>query len=90
MKKFLIGAMAAAVPPGIAALRDLPVLVVDDNETSQRLLEVTLRGWHMQPVSVAGGDAALEVISGLAGYQAYLIRPDGSESWTPGMEFASG
>ena len=30
-----------------------------------------------------GGDAALEVISGLAGYQAYLIRPDGSESWTP-------
>ena len=37
-----------------------------------------------------GGDAALEVISGLAGYQAYLIRPDGSESWTPGMEFAHG
>lgn len=37
-----------------------------------------------------GGDAALEVIRGLAGYQAYLIRPDGSESWTPGMEFASG
>jgi thiamine biosynthesis lipoprotein len=37
-----------------------------------------------------GGDAALQVISGLAGYQAYLIRPDGSESWTPGMEFASG
>lgn len=37
-----------------------------------------------------GGDAALEVISGLAGYQAYLIRPDGSESWTSGMEFASG
>ncbi|HEY9242792.1 MAG TPA: FAD:protein FMN transferase [Streptosporangiaceae bacterium] len=37
-----------------------------------------------------GGDAALHVISGLAGYQAYLIRPDGSESWTPGMEFASG
>jgi hypothetical protein len=28
------------------------------------------------------------VISGLPGYQAYLIRPDGSESWTPGMEFA--
>jgi FAD:protein FMN transferase len=37
-----------------------------------------------------GGDAALQVISGLAGYQAYLIRPDGSESWTPGLEFASG
>jgi len=35
-----------------------------------------------------GGDAALEVISGLPGYQAYLIRPDGSESWTPGLEFA--
>ena len=37
-----------------------------------------------------GRDTALEVISGLAGCQAYLIRPDGTESWTPGMEFASG
>jgi FAD:protein FMN transferase len=37
-----------------------------------------------------GGDAALEVISELPGYQAYLIRPDGSESWTPGLEFAGG
>jgi FAD:protein FMN transferase len=35
-----------------------------------------------------GGDAALEVITGLAGYQAYLIRPDGTEACTPGMEFA--
>ncbi len=35
-----------------------------------------------------GGDAALEVITGLRGYQAYLIRPDGSESCTPGMRFA--
>ncbi len=37
-----------------------------------------------------GGDAALQVISGLPGYQAYLIRPDGTESCTPGMAFAAG
>ncbi|HTT53208.1 MAG TPA: FAD:protein FMN transferase [Streptosporangiaceae bacterium] len=35
-----------------------------------------------------GGDAALEVISGLPGYQAYLIRADGTEACTQGMVFA--
>jgi FAD:protein FMN transferase len=34
------------------------------------------------------GDEGLAVISGLDGYQGYLIRPDGSEAWTPGMSFA--
>lgn len=33
------------------------------------------------------GDEGLAVVSGLAGYQGYLIRSDGSESWTPGMDF---
>ncbi len=36
-----------------------------------------------------GGDAALAVISGLPGYHAYLIRPDGTEACTPGMAFAA-
>jgi FAD:protein FMN transferase len=34
-----------------------------------------------------GGDRVLELIAGLAHYEGYLIRPDGSESWTPGMAF---
>ncbi len=32
-----------------------------------------------------GGDPVLELISGLDGHEGYLIRPDGSESWTSGM-----
>jgi len=35
-----------------------------------------------------GGDAALAVVSGLDGYAAYLIRPDGSETDTGGIAFA--
>ena len=39
-------------------------------------------------VAVAvGGDEALPAVAGLAGYAAYLIRPDGSETDT-GIEFA--
>ena len=35
-----------------------------------------------------GGDAALEAIEGLAGYAGYLIRPDGTEAFTGGLQFA--
>ena len=35
-----------------------------------------------------GGDAALAAVAGLAGYAGYLIRPDGTETWTSGMPFA--
>lgn len=35
----------------------------------------------------AGGDAALAAVTGLAGYEGYLIRPDGSETDTGGMMF---
>jgi thiamine biosynthesis lipoprotein len=36
-----------------------------------------------------GGDPVLELLSGLDGHEGYLIRPDGTESWTSGMAFAS-
>jgi FAD:protein FMN transferase len=35
-----------------------------------------------------GGDAALGAVGRLAGYAGYLIRPDGTETWTSGMQFA--
>jgi thiamine biosynthesis lipoprotein len=35
-----------------------------------------------------GGDEALAVVAGLAGYAGYLIRPDGSEADTGGVAFA--
>jgi signal transduction histidine kinase/CheY-like chemotaxis protein len=43
-------------------LRDLPVLVVDDNATNRRILEEFLRKWHMQPTVVESGQAALAAL----------------------------
>jgi two-component system, sensor histidine kinase and response regulator len=44
-------------PP--ASLRNLLVLVVDDNATNRHILEEWLRGWQMEPAVVGNGLAAL-------------------------------
>ncbi len=53
---------AAASPPSAANLRDLRVLVVDDNRTNRLILEEMLRSWQMSPVSVDGAGAALDAL----------------------------
>jgi signal transduction histidine kinase/CheY-like chemotaxis protein len=50
---------AAEEPADLAGVENLPVLVVDDNATSRRILEEMLRGLRMQPRGVSGGAAAL-------------------------------
>ncbi|HEY7154977.1 MAG TPA: PAS domain S-box protein, partial [Gemmataceae bacterium] len=50
---------AAEPLTGPRDLRDLPVLVVDDNETSRLTLTEMLAGWHMKPAAVESGRAAL-------------------------------
>jgi CheY-like chemotaxis protein len=50
----------AARPP--AQLRDLRVLVVDDNATNRRILEEWLRSWRMEPAAVGDGLAALNAL----------------------------
>src|SRR5262249_27792131 len=45
-----------------ANLRALPVLVVDDNATSRRILKEMLRSWHMKPTAVASGKEALNAL----------------------------
>src|SRR5205807_4672429 len=42
-----------------AKLRDLRVLVVDDNATNRRILQETLKAWSMKPVLAQGGADAL-------------------------------
>ena len=43
-------------------LTDLPVLIVDDNETNRRILEEVLTNWHMHPVVADGSAAALAAL----------------------------
>jgi PAS domain S-box-containing protein len=46
-------------PAGWRTLTDLPVLIVDDNATNRRILEEVFTNWHMRPVVVENGAAAL-------------------------------
>jgi PAS domain S-box-containing protein len=50
----------ARMEPG--RLRDLSVLVVDDNATNRRILEEMLRQWHMKPIAVESAAAALQAL----------------------------
>jgi PAS domain S-box-containing protein len=43
-----------------SALTNLPVLIVDDNATNRQILKEVLTNWHMRPVAVESGPAALE------------------------------
>jgi two-component system sensor histidine kinase/response regulator len=43
-------------------LQDMPVLVVDDNETHQYILRDILTAWHMTPTLVGSGAAALAAL----------------------------
>jgi PAS domain S-box-containing protein len=47
------------VPLNLQDLRDLPVLIVDDNATNRRLLIEILSKWGMNPTAVDGGLPAL-------------------------------
>ena len=52
-----IPARAQSADPDI--IRDLPVLVVDDNHTNRRILVEMLFTWGMKPESVDSGEAAI-------------------------------
>jgi two-component system sensor histidine kinase/response regulator len=54
-------AATAAVPDAVD-LRDLPVLIVDDNATNRRLLEEMLLGWRMVPTLAASVPEALAAL----------------------------
>src|SRR4029077_10133273 len=43
-------------------LRNLPVLIVDDNATNRRILEEWLRAWQMKPAAVGDGVAAMDAL----------------------------
>jgi CheY-like chemotaxis protein/nitrogen-specific signal transduction histidine kinase len=55
-------APAVAAVPDAVDLRDVPVLVVDDNATNRRLLEAMLIGWRMVPTLTASASDALAAL----------------------------
>ena len=56
-------ALPAEGATDIAILRDLPVLIVDDNPTNLRILERAVLGWGMKPELALSAREALEKIA---------------------------
>ena len=73
---------AQLAPPD---LRDLPVLVVDDNTTNLMILDKMLNRWQMKPTTADGGQSALTAIESAssAGQSFRLIITDVN---MPGMD----
>jgi len=51
-----------SIPKIPANIRDVDVLVVDDNVTNRRLLQEVLTHWQMKPKAVENGKAALAIL----------------------------
>ena len=60
--------------PAPEILREVPVLVVDDNQTNREILVHATRGWGMAPCAVGDGEAAIrEMESALQQAKAYRV-----------------
>jgi two-component system, sensor histidine kinase and response regulator len=79
----------APVPKPVP-LRDLRVLVVDDNATTRSILQEMLQSWRMQPNVVESGPAALNVLAdALASGQPYpLVLVDSHMPAMSGFDLA--
>ncbi|MGQ9650627.1 MAG: response regulator [Phycisphaerae bacterium] len=74
----------------VTGLRNLAVLIVDDNETNRHVLERTLHRWNMKPTSADGGEAALQLLheAKAAGRPFPLILLDAMMPEMDGFELA--
>ena len=60
--------------PSPVLLRNLPVLIVDDNATNRHILSEWLRGWQMVPTAVGDAAAAMDALwHGLALNRPYAL-----------------
>jgi two-component system sensor histidine kinase/response regulator len=71
-------------------LRGMKVLIVDDNATNRRILEGTLKHWHMKTVSVPSGESALTALAEARGQGASfsMILLDGQMPDMDGFRLA--
>lgn len=51
------------LPASLKSLRNLPVLVVDDNNTNRLIFEEILTNWQMNPLLAESADAGLRVLA---------------------------
>ena len=51
------------LPASLKSLRDLPVLVVDDNDTNRRIFAEILTNWRMHPLLAESADAGLRMLA---------------------------
>lgn len=49
-------------PDGLDSIQELPILIVDDNDTNRIILEDMVRGWSMHPAIASSGVEALEIL----------------------------
>ena len=72
-------------------LRDLPVLVVDDNSTNRKILEEMIANWRMKPVAAPNGPAAMEALQRAHknGTPFRLVLLDGHMPGMDGFEVAA-
>ena len=59
---FGLAEAAAGKPEELVSLKNVRVLVADDNATNRRILEETLKSWEMVPELACGGKAALSAL----------------------------
>ncbi len=77
-----------ATPPKASLdLRDIPILIVDDNPTNRRILVEQLRNWGMRPLALADGPAALQTLAAEPNYSIAIL--DGMMPDMDGFELAT-
>src|SRR3984957_968298 len=71
-------------------LRNLPVLVVDDNQTTRSILEEMIRNWRMKPTVADSGRVAMEMLKNAAakGIPFRLVLLDGHMPELDGFQVA--
>jgi len=69
------------------ALKDMPVLIIDDNDTNRKILMGVTRRWHMRPEGADGGEAGLGQLEYAAseGRPYRLILLDEQMPWMDGF-----
>ena len=82
--------MAGSIVPAPTNLRDLHVLVVDDNDTNRLILSEILASWQMRATGVHSADAALESLRSAAeqGDPFHLLLTDALMPKTDGFGLA--